>query len=141
MTSDELRPGPREQLAVVNAAPDLSRSASVRERVVSLATLAVLYAGLVTAMECNLPRIAGVGVYLAALVLLLTWNGHHDDAARRRPHTRLEKAARFGGVVLLSIPATNLIFGGGPDTLIGHLLTAAIPTVCAAVYFVLRWKR
>ncbi|MFE1769653.1 hypothetical protein [Streptomyces sp. NPDC059008] len=141
MTPDELRSGPAEQLAVINASPDLSRSASVRERAVGLATLAVLYVGLVTAMECDLPRVAGLGVYLAALVLLLAWNGHHDDAARRRPHARLEKAARFGGVALLSIPGINLIFGQGPDTFVGHLVTAAIPTVCAAVYLVLRWKR
>ncbi|MEI5099136.1 hypothetical protein RB200_11490 [Streptomyces sp. PmtG] len=141
MSSRELLPGPAEQLAVVNAAPDLSRPASARERVVGLGTLAVLYGGLVTAMECDLPRIAGLGVFLAALVLLLVWNGHHDDAARRRPHTRVEKAARFGGVVLLSMPGISLVFGEGADTFTAHLVSAAIPTVCVAVYLVLRWKR
>ncbi|MFF4603738.1 hypothetical protein ACFY12_13510 [Streptomyces sp. NPDC001339] len=141
MTSDALRPSPAEQLAVVDAAPDLSRPASGGERVVSLVTLAVLYAGLVAAMECDLPAVAGIGVYVAALVLVLSWSGHHDRAARRRPHTRLEKVTRFLGVVWLGIPCSQIMFDPGAGTFVGHLGAAAFPTVGYAVYLILRWRR
>ncbi|MEF3114250.1 hypothetical protein [Streptomyces chrestomyceticus] len=141
MTHDESRPGAADQLAAIATAPDLSRPASVRERAAGLATLAALYAGLVVAMECGLPRPAGIAVFVAALALLLAWNNHHDGAARRRPQTRVENAARFAAVCLLALPGVDLVFDEGPGTLVAHLVAAAVPTAAAAVYLVLRWKR
>lgn len=141
MTHDEPRTTPADQLSVIDSAPDLSRPASTGERVVGVVTLVALYAGLVIALESDLPRLAGAAVFIAASALLLGWNGHHDGAARRRPHTRLEMAVRFCGLVFLCMPGAALVFGQGSDSLAGHLVSAALPTAAAAVYFVLRWRR
>ncbi|MFD7667429.1 hypothetical protein [Streptomyces sp. NPDC059788] len=141
MTYDESRPCAADQLATVASAPDLSRPASGRERAAGLATLVVLYVGLVIAMESDLPRPAGIAVFVGALALLLAWSSHHDGAARRRPQTRVENAARFGAVCLLALPGVDLVFDEGPDTLTAHLVAAAVPAVAAAVFLVLRWKR
>ncbi|MFJ4806916.1 hypothetical protein [Streptomyces murinus] len=141
MNHDESRVSATEQLAAVTTAPDLTRPASVGERAAGLVTLAVLYVGLVASMEYDLSRLAGICVYTVALALLLAWDGYHIGAARRRPHTRVESVAQQGAVYLLVCPGINVIFGQGPDTLIGHLVTAAVPTAAEAVYLVLRWRR
>ncbi|MFJ2743036.1 hypothetical protein ACIO3O_25610 [Streptomyces sp. NPDC087440] len=141
MKRNEPLTGPADQLAVITAAPDLSRPASLGERVVGVATLVGLYGGLVAALESDLPRPVGVLVFVAALVLLLRWNGHHDNAARRRPHTRLENGARLCAAALVGIPGISLVFGDGPDTFAAHLVAPAFPTLAAAVYLVLRWRK
>ncbi|MEU5689057.1 hypothetical protein DEJ48_24085 [Streptomyces venezuelae] len=141
MMHDEPRTDPADQLAVIDSAPDLSRSASVGERVTGVITLVALYGGLVVSLESDLPPVAGAAVFVAATMLLLTWNGHHDGAARRRPHTKVEMAVRFCGVVFLCMPGAELIFDEGSDSLTGHLISAALPTAAAAVYFLLRWRR
>ncbi|MFI0978187.1 hypothetical protein ACH4SP_14460 [Streptomyces sp. NPDC021093] len=126
---------------MIDAAPDLSRPAPLGERIIGVVTLVGLYAGLVVALESDLPRWAGICVYLAALTLLFGWSGHHEVAVRRRPHTKPEMAVRFCGVVSLSLPGAGLVFDNGPGTLTGHLVAAAAPTLAAAVYLVLRWRR
>ncbi|MFE7480412.1 hypothetical protein [Streptomyces sp. NPDC057552] len=141
MTHDAPGPSPADQLATIAAAPDLTRPASAAERVAGLGTLVVLYACLVAAMEFDLPRAAGVGVFVLGLAAFIAWNTHHIGAARRRPYTRVESAARFGGPVLMAIPGISLVFGDGPDTLTAHLVAAAVPTVAGAVHLVLRWRR
>ncbi|MEU2856675.1 hypothetical protein [Streptomyces syringium] len=141
MTHDEPRASAAEQLATISATPDLTRPASVGERAAGVVTLAGLYVGLVVAMEHDLPRLAGICVYVAALALLFAWDGHHVGAARRRPHTRIETVARRAALYLLICPGLDLMFDQGPDTLTGHLVTAAIPTAAEAVYLVLRWRR
>ncbi|MFE2291156.1 hypothetical protein [Streptomyces sp. NPDC059452] len=139
--ADTSPPSPADQLATIAAAPDLTRPASAAERAAGLATLGGLYAGLVTAMESGLTRTTGICVFAVGVAVFIAWNNHHAGAARRRPHTRLESAARFGGPALMGIPGINLVFGDGPDTLTAHLVAAAVPTLVGAVYLVLRWRR
>ncbi|MER5883699.1 hypothetical protein ABT160_07710 [Streptomyces sp. NPDC001941] len=132
---------PQAQLAAVDAAPDLRRSASGRERTAGVVSLVVLYGMLYAAMAARVSVWVGLAVYVVAFAMVLAWRSHHLDAARRRPHTRVENGLQFLAAVYLAFPASTLLFGEGPRSTAGHLVTAAIPTVLTGAYLVSRWRK
>ncbi|MEU5591045.1 hypothetical protein [Streptomyces chrestomyceticus] len=131
---------PAEQLQVIMDAPTLTRPASMRERILGVASVAALYTGLAIALAHGVPTLLGVLILVASLFLLLRWNWFHGRITCRRPHTKVENAARFLTAPMLGVSAAGL-FGDGPEPLGFSLAAAALPAASLMVYLALRWRR
>ncbi|MEU7206732.1 hypothetical protein [Streptomyces sp. NPDC045470] len=131
---------PAEQLQVIMDAPTLARPASMRERILGIASVAALFAGLAVALAHSVPTVIGVVILVALLFILLRWDWFHGRATRRRPHTKVENTARFLAWVLSGVPVLDILRGTAVSVGVS-LMEAALPAVPLMVYLALRWRR
>lgn len=118
----------------------MNKSASARERVLGVASAAVLFAGVAAAGASDIPTVVGVLVLVAAVALMMAWYWFHLSATRRRPHTKTENAAVVFATMMLGAPGSKILWDD-PASLGASLAAAALPTAGLLAYLVLRWRR
>ncbi|MFD5700470.1 hypothetical protein [Streptomyces lasiicapitis] len=128
-----------EHLAVVEGAPALNRGAPVREVLLGLGAVVVLFLLLFVPSAVGAGQVVGGGSAVGAVGLVLWWVWYHSGRPRRRPQSRAEKAFGFLAGCLMGGALANLVWGG-PDNTVGILVPATVPPVCLLVFLVLRWR-
>ncbi|MFF9897994.1 hypothetical protein [Streptomyces longispororuber] len=128
------------QLEVIDGAPKLNKPAGVGERVLGVASAAVLLCGLAIVGANNTPTVLGVLALIAAVALMMGWYWFHLSATRRRPHTTAENATVVFATVMLGAPGSKILWDS-PAPATGAWVAAALPTAGLLVYLALRWRR